>query len=201
MADSRFDLIAGALSLDFCNTVEGRGTEGETDLFGSFRDLAEWSREAGSLPEETLSGLLRLVEKDPHAGDRVLRRARKFRAVLHSLFSTLAAEEEPPSHALQALNRELKRSLPHRAMESQDGRIRWRWQVGDRPEAVLWPVVWSAADLLASDRRPHVGCCAQGDCTWLFLDRSRNRSRRWCSDESCGNRARVKRHYHRSRGS
>ncbi|TAL94280.1 MAG: hypothetical protein EPN73_18145 [Paraburkholderia sp.] len=33
-------------------------------------------------------------------------------------------------------------------------------------------------------------------CSWLFLDLSRSRSRRWCSMATCGNRAKAQRHYH-----
>ena len=42
--------------------------------------------------------------------------------------------------------------------------------------------------------------CRADDCRWAFLDTSRNRSRSWCSMESCGNRAKVQayrqRHHH-----
>ncbi|WP_020420610.1 CGNR zinc finger domain-containing protein [Amycolatopsis sp. ATCC 39116] len=41
--------------------------------------------------------------------------------------------------------------------------------------------------------------CADDGCGWLFLDRSRNGSRRWCSSADCGNRERARRHYHRAR--
>ena len=36
-------------------------------------------------------------------------------------------------------------------------------------------------------------CPGSGDCGWLFLDGSKNASRRWCSMEGCGNRAKVRR--------
>jgi len=35
------------------------------------------------------------------------------------------------------------------------------------------------------------------NCGWLFLDRSKNRSRAWCDMAVCGNRAKASRHYHR----
>ena len=37
------------------------------------------------------------------------------------------------------------------------------------------------------------------NCQWLFLDRSRNRSRAWCDMAVCGNRAKASRHYRRNR--
>lgn len=38
-----------------------------------------------------------------------------------------------------------------------------------------------------------------GHCGWLFIDRSKNRSRMWCDMAVCGNREKARRHYARSR--
>jgi len=65
--------------------------------------------------------------------------------------------------------------------------------------APLWPVAWSAADLLTSGRVARVRACADRRCGWMFLDASRSRRRRWCSMEACGNRAKARRHYRRQR--
>ena len=65
--------------------------------------------------------------------------------------------------------------------------------------ALLAPVLWSAGDLLAGSRLDRVRRCANPECGWLFLDDSRAGKRRWCSMSSCGNRAKARRHYHRSR--
>ena len=69
----------------------------------------------------------------------------------------------------------------------------------DALECMLCPVVRDAADLLTSRELERVGRCADERCGWLFVDTSRNRSRRWCSMESCGNRAKARRHYRKSR--
>jgi predicted RNA-binding Zn ribbon-like protein len=61
-------------------------------------------------------------------------------------------------------------------------------------------ILRSAAELLTAAELPQVRECAGSDCTWLFLDRSRNRSRRWCPMETCGNRAKAHRHYRRRSG-
>src|SRR5580704_15548830 len=57
----------------------------------------------------------------------------------------------------------------------------------------------AAGDLLAGPRLDRVRRCANPECGWLFLDDSRAGKRRWCSMQSCGNRAKARRHYHRSR--
>jgi predicted RNA-binding Zn ribbon-like protein len=58
-------------------------------------------------------------------------------------------------------------------------------------------VVRTAIDLLTSERRGRVSTCANEKCQWLFLDTSKNRSRRWCTMASCGNRAKARRFHDR----
>ena len=66
-------------------------------------------------------------------------------------------------------------------------------------KAPLWPIARSAAHLLTSAELTRVRECDGTSCNWLFFDRSRGGSRRWCSMESCGNRAKARRHYRRRR--
>lgn len=73
------------------------------------------------------------------------------------------------------------------------------WQSSDLDLSLpCWPIVYSASQLLASNRLDRVRQCAGDDCGWLFLDTSRNHSRRWCDMADCGNRAKARRHYRRT---
>ncbi|MBD3886162.1 CGNR zinc finger domain-containing protein [Phormidium tenue FACHB-886] len=67
-------------------------------------------------------------------------------------------------------------------------------------EYPLWLVIRSAEALLTDSHLNRVREWAETDCGWVFLDMSRNRSRRWCDLEDCGNRAKARRHYGRSQG-
>jgi predicted RNA-binding Zn ribbon-like protein len=82
-----------------------------------------------------------------------------------------------------------------------NGGYRWVWQNEGKslPEYVLWPIAQAATELLTSEELKLVRWCEAPDCQWLFLDHSRNRSRRWCDMASCGNRAKARRHYQRTR--
>ncbi len=65
-----------------------------------------------------------------------------------------------------------------------------------RPGGFAWagPVdalVASAAALLAGGPIDRLKTC--GNCPWLFLDLSRNGSRRWCSMEGCGTEVKIRR--------
>ena len=77
--------------------------------------------------------------------------------------------------------------------------VGWAWRADDL-DSMLWPVILAAADILTDDdERGRVRVCQGEDCAWLFLDRSRRRDRRWCDMSSCGNRAKAKRHYARTK--
>ena len=66
-------------------------------------------------------------------------------------------------------------------------------------DQVLWPVAQSAAELLVQGSLERIReCPGQGTCGWLFLDLSKNASRRWCDMRVCGNRAKARRHYART---
>jgi predicted RNA-binding Zn ribbon-like protein len=78
----------------------------------------------------------------------------------------------------------------------------WDWtRRGETLERPMWDIAQSAADLLTSGQLHRVRQCGDERCGWLFFDRSKNRSRRWCSMDDCGNRAKARRHYRRSRAS
>ena len=55
----------------------------------------------------------------------------------------------------------------------------------------------SALGLVASAETGRLKICP--NCAWLFIDRSRNRSRTWCDMAVCGNRAKARLHYRKTR--
>ena len=81
------------------------------------------------------------------------------------------------------------RLLPH------EGHFDLEWDPdGSSLERPLWPIVRSAAELLTSGELARVHKCASDRCGWLFVDRSKNHSRRWCDMKECGNVAKVRRY-------
>lgn len=219
MADevaARFGRRGGRSCLDFANTVNWRGTPAEEELLPGPADLLAWAREFALLPHPGDPGDTGPVDA---AG---LDAARRLREAIYAVFSALAAGAEPPPAALRTLERAHGRALRHahlvppdRASSAADpadpaGRggadggdteLVWSWD-GVRAaagELVAWRVALDAVDLLRSPARLRVRECADGRCGWLFLDRSRNSTRRWCNSAGCGNRTRVRRYYQRQR--
>ena len=199
-----FDLGGGAPCLDLANTVSGRGRGAPVDRLAGYPDLIAWGVQGGLVDGETAAGLGRAAARRPAAAAAALGRARALREALFRLFAAAAAGRRPAPGDLAALNRALTAALPRLRLEDGGGApYRWRWQGDGAAEPaldrVLWPVARSAAELLTSGDLAAVRECAAPDCRWLFLDRSRNRSRRWCAMATCGNRSKARRHYRRGR--
>src|SRR5260221_3971430 len=100
------------------------------------------------------------------------------------------------------MNSDLPASLAHsRLVPAAVGySLHWPAQP-DALDRMLWPVAYSAADLLTNpELLSRVGECADDrGCGYLFLDMTKNRSRRWCDMKDCGNRAQAQRHYERKK--
>ena len=195
-----FDLSGASLALDFANTWEDRGRP-ETEKLGSYDDLLAFAVQAAILDRRQAGSLTARVRERPEDATGALLVARKLREALYRLFSKRAAGGGGADAGdLELLNRTVAESAALLRLESDGPEFAWRWRgLDSSPEAVLAPIARSAADLLTGGDLGRLRECAGTGCTWLFLDSSRNRSRRWCSMESCGNRAKARRHYRRSR--
>lgn len=197
-AAQRFAFVGGALCLDFSNTADWHASETPGEMLASYDDLLAWAIEASVVEAAEAARLQPLATTDPATTVEVMRRAVALREAIYQLFSRLAAGDEINPADLMTLNTELAIALPFRALERGTKGFSWTWLPGglDTP---LMAIALSAAELLASPTLDRVRECAGHPCGWLFIDTSRNRSRRWCSMESCGNRAKARRHYQRSR--
>lgn len=192
-----FELSAGDPCLDFANTWGDRGRP-DTDLLRTYAGLLAFARQAGLLAPEAAADLERRARTEPGAAEAALADARGLREALYGLFSARAQGLEVPPGDLAGLDRVLREALAHLGLGGTPPA--WRWRDADRHlTSPLWPLARAAAELLTREPPAPLRECGGSQCTWLFLDFSRGRSRRWCSMASCGNREKARRHYHRSR--
>ncbi|HYG81203.1 MAG TPA: ABATE domain-containing protein [Pyrinomonadaceae bacterium] len=197
-----FELVGGRLCLDFVNTLEGSRETGETEeKLLSYGDLAAWGRQAGVLTEREARALLKGAARAPAGAARALERARSLREAIYGIFYAVARGGRAPSKGdLAVLNAELSEALAQQRVVRAGDRFAWDWIADDEALGrVIWPVARSAAELLTSGEVGRTRVCEAGDCSWLFVDLSKNRSRRWCDMKFCGNRAKSRRHYERKR--
>ena len=192
-------LLGGRLSLDFANTADWHATSQLIEFLTSYAELVAWSQHAGILTGPQAQYLLEAAARNPAEADAVLARTIALREAIYRLFSAIAQGHTPQASDLALFNAELSAAMAHsRLVLAAEGFV-WDWP-GDEAalDQMLWPVVHDAAELLTSEELKRVGQCGDERCGWLFLDLSRNRSRRWCSMQDCGNRAKARRHYRRS---
>ena len=204
--ERRFKLRGGVVCLDFVNTVGSRLTDRHSEYLRSYEDLLDWARQAGLLAPEETEDLFRQARLDPKGARETLSRALALREAIHRVVSRAIAGESQDESDLSALNRELSVALSHLRVMPAGGAYGWDWNLsGDdgrtRLDGPLWPVAQSAAELLTSPKLGRVKVCAGDGCGWMFLDESRNSSRKWCDSRDCGNRERVRRHLARKRAS
>lgn len=200
-----FQLRGGDPCLDFVNTVAWRFTDRTVEYIGSYEDLLGWGKQAGLLTAEETGMLSDWSATNSEEAEATLSRAIALREAVHGILSTAIAGEPPNKDALTGLNRELSRALSRlRVVHAPEDDYVWAWDRGrecrdlDYP---VWPVARSAAELLTSPKLGRVKVCSGEGCGWMFLDESRNGSRRWCDSGDCGNRERVRKHLARKRAS
>ena len=197
--EKEFSDLGGWPALDFVNTVSGYvlGTLIE-DRFERYDDLVAWAQERELVDEEWAGRLLSRAERFPGKAKEILGRGRDLRMAIYRIFTAVAAGRTPDRASFDRLNTELAAAMEHARLESSGEGFRWGWRdTGSDLEGALWPVAKSAADLLVSHKLDRVRSCQGDTCGWLFLDMSKNRSRRWCSMSDCGNTAKARRYYHR----
>ena len=196
-----FELSGGALCLDFVNTVDKRPTPERQELLTAYADVVAWALQAGALTARQASALGSEASRRPDEARAILDRARAVRETLFEILSAAAAGRRLPERELERLNPAIAASFERLRLSSGPGPVgRWAWV--EDPAALdrmLWPVIRSATELLTSPGPSRVRKCASETCDWLFIDHSKNRSRRWCDMTVCGNRDKVRRHRERRR--
>jgi predicted RNA-binding Zn ribbon-like protein len=187
------------LCLEFVNTVENHASARPGEWLQSYDDLAAWTQRAGLASEAESDALRRAAAERPAEARRALARAIALREAIYRIFVALIAGQPAPAADLATVNTALSGALGGPRLAVTPSGYAWGWPL-DR-SSLDWPAraaALSAAELLTSDERTRVGQCAdEYGCGWLFLDTSRNRSRRWCSMNDCGNRAKQRRHARR----
>jgi predicted RNA-binding Zn ribbon-like protein len=191
--ESAFDLCGGYLAIDFANTVDSRQTAAPIERLTGYDALVRFGEQTGIVEPARARALRTWAAGDAAPASAIAARAIELRELLYRLFAAVAGREPPAPADLAALTRWWG-SL------ELDADFRWRWAAGaDAADGLLGQILVSAVELLSSPRRERVRTCGAGTCSWLFLDTSKNGSRRWCDMNQCGNRTKARRFYQRRR--
>lgn len=175
-----YKLIGGTPALDFANLMSYRGTDRQHDWLVPAANAERWA-EAARIGAPVRTGV------DP---------LREFREVVARVFLAIADGGTPAAEDVERIGGPAVAAWTHRRLHFPHGGPAATWV--DTAPSLLTAVALDAASLLTSNgalRR--IAACRE--CRWLFLDTTRNHSRRWCDPGDCGNRARQRRHYQRRR--
>lgn len=194
-------LPAGKLCLEFANTANWHAADEPVETLHSYDDIVDWAARVGVRSQESAQALKALAQARPALAGQVYTWAIELREAIYRIFVAIAEQRDPAPADLALINEALPLAftLPEIVKSDHEYAVRWR---GDESglDSILWPILRSAARLLTEGEHSRVGQCADDrGCGYLFYDTSRNRSRRWCDMNSCGNRAKSQRHYARHR--
>jgi predicted RNA-binding Zn ribbon-like protein len=186
--------VGGHLALDFANSVGAVNSGHPENYLHGYDDLLDWCQKAdliGPISRRNLS------VGSAQAKATAFRESEALNASLRALFRAAARHEPLPQASLDHLNTLVHKTATWRRIAAcdDDGRkVSCGWDFeGAPPVAVLGPIVWRAVELLESGQMDRIKECPADDCGWVFLDTSKNRSRQWCSMQSCGNLSKVRR--------
>ena len=190
-----FEFTGNHLCLDFTNTVQDRSTS-PRELLNSYSDLLLWGQGAQILTEDEAERLREEAARHTREAKAVLQRAIDLREALYRIFFAVARGSSPEKVDLSTLNTEFSEAMSQACIVPAKDSFALDWTGKEKAlDRMLWTLARSAADLLTSAELDDVRVCAADDCNWLFLDTSKNHTRRWCDMKSCGNRAKARKHY------
>ena len=186
-------IVGGHLALDFVNTVDGE-PDGESgfEFLQGYGDLVAWSERIGVLSEEEAGRLAREAKRSPEEAEAVYLDALELRDTLYGIFRAIAEGGGPPSGSLEVLGGYECRAISRGRLARGDHGFHWEWTDEGDLAGILWQVAHAATELLTSGSLDRLKRCAA--CRWVFLDESRNLSRRWCTMEVCGTHEKVRRY-------
>ena len=169
---------SGSLALDFAHTAGGDDADGHRELVPDAAALNEWLTE-------------RFPEVAPTAGDRELRDAGTLRAAIARLARSASLGETLPPDDVDVVN--LFAATPD-IPPALAGGGRQAGRTNARPHQALGTIARDAVRLFGPHVEGRIRECSADDCRLVYLDTSRSGTRRWCSMQRCGNRAKVRAH-------
>jgi predicted RNA-binding Zn ribbon-like protein len=192
-APKAFKLFAGHPALELVNTLDMRFSTETTDLLPAYGDLLRLATQLRLLTPEQARRLGRTVgEKEAH---RVLSSTIELREALASLLYGRIDGGRPLAAKVETLQKYFHAAALHRRLSLTNGQLMWSWSgMEQQAEIPLWKLAQAASDLLVSSDAELVKDCGDPTCRWLFLDTSKNHTRRWCDMKTCGNRMKARRH-------
>jgi predicted RNA-binding Zn ribbon-like protein len=178
--------VGGNVALDFVNTDLFSQTDRSTDVLRSAKEFLAWCAHAGIASASSApAGRSRTQDQ------AFLREAVDVRSAIRILVEAIAGQQDIDRDALITLRSAYADAVGRAAPTLDGGRLSWAWEPTS-PRNVLSELVGAAVDLLRHGAVDRIKACPS--CGFVFLDTTRNGSRRWCSMEDCGGQEKMRRY-------
>jgi predicted RNA-binding Zn ribbon-like protein len=191
--DGSFELVAGHPALDLVNTLDWRFREnGPEELLASYDDLLRFAAQSELLTPKQIKQISR--NSTESAAANALVDCRELREAAAEILYAFVDERAPSASQLKILDRTFKEARNRQRLAWSKFRLHWEWPATEEgAEFPFWMLAASTARLLISEDIRRLRACEKPDCRWLFLDTSKNHTRRWCDMKICGNRMKARR--------
>jgi predicted RNA-binding Zn ribbon-like protein len=187
------EFVGGDLSTDFANTKSGRIEGSGHDHVQTYADVVEFVRLAGLLKPGDARRLISEAARHPERATQIHRRAVALREAAFRAFERIIRGKDPAREDVDVISAEAAEALGHQQMVKTAAGLGWAWPASDDLAWPLWPIARAASDVLTNtEDRSFLRECSDDTCAWLFIDRTKNHSRRWCDVNTCGSRNRVR---------
>ena len=187
-------VVAGNLALDFANTVDDPTGPARFDHIQDIPRLLSWARNIKLISDQQHDQLAELARSRPTVAAASLRRAHLLRRTVQLVFGAIADGRPIPEQPWRDLRRSTAEAIAHADLTTEHDQVRLAWD-GASLDAVTWPVAYAAHELLTGGQLGRVKRCAA--CPWLYVDQSKNSSRRWCTMDDCGKNEKMRRYVER----
>ena len=192
-------IVGGHVALDFVNTVDDPLGPARHDHLASYADLVTWALRVQLVEPEGAQRLAVLAKDHPRQAAGVLSRAEALRDALKDVFGAVVEGTSDLATPWEGLRPFVVRATEAALMTvGPEGAPALTWSQ-NRVDHILHVVASAGAELLVSPQVVRVKRC--GRCPWLFLDHSKNHSRRWCDMNDCGRAEKIERILERRRRS
>ncbi|QHS55079.1 hypothetical protein GWR56_05830 [Mucilaginibacter sp. 14171R-50] len=191
-------LDGGLLCLDFVNTVQTRKKEVFYEYIPNYEAFLQWCVKLNIISPKELKMFRGITEHAPASAITAYHHVMIARELLYKVFSARASGMPVDKDVLGGFNELLAEALQHIGFDNSKDGLKEFWQnTEDNIVAPLWKVIKSAYDILTAPEGRYVKECPA--CGWLFLDKSRTHTRRWCNPLECGSVDKATRYYHRQK--
>ena len=196
-----FELIGGHPALDLVNTLDWRFRDAPPplELLADYNDLVHFAAQSGLMSRAQAARLHRNTSASKAAA--VLAAVRELREATAQVTYAALEQTRPRASAIKKLEEYFNRAREAEGLNWDGTKLTWGLEDSvAAAELPLWLLSRITAELLTSDAMDMLRACGNPECRWLFLDTSKNHTRRWCDMKICGNRMKARRFKAQHRG-